>query len=252
MIKKNLIKILFALNILIFINYNAFAEYKECINLPKENQNKMNILIKKIKNKEKLSNEEYDFYMENYDYGNNGFCYDKITKSFYANKNTENEISISKENYDFLVNNIELYKNYNYFIDTNKINTKNRKPCILGNFNQNNIVGINITWNDITKNDLDETIDLVSAYINYVDENDKEIKLNIADAQYYECKNINIKNCKGIDCLKQLPKDCYFLIKPNNDVCFSLKTNKLELMWIICGNEKCRRSESMVEFNVYD
>ena len=252
MIKKNLIKILFILNILIFINYNAFAEYKECINLPQENQNKMNILIKKIKNKEKLSDDEYKFYMKNYNYNNKEFCYDELTKNFYIYKNTGNEIIINKKNYKSLINNIELYKNYDYLINSDDVNKKNARSCILASFNQNNIVGINITWNDITKNDLDETIDLVSAYINYVDENDKEIKLNIADAQYYECKNVNIKNCKGIDCLKQLPKDCYFLIKSDNDTCFSLKTNKFELMWIVCDNEKCERSKSKFEFNVYD
>lgn len=238
-----------------FIGTNALANYEECFKLPDKDEKLMQELDTKYKNHDKLAPNEFSTlikYENIYNDNISDFCYNSNSKKFFINNNTSDEIAVDKENYELLINNIELYKDYNYLVDLNNINTKNVKPCILGNFNQNNITGINITWSDVSKNDLDETIDLVNAYINYIDKNNKEIKINILDAEYYECKNIDIKNCRGMGCLKELPKDCYFLLKPDNkDSCFNLKTNKTELMWIICNNEECRRSESIVEFNIY-
>ena len=250
---KNII--LFCL-IIIFIETKALADYEECFKLPDEEEKIMQELNTRYENRDRLTSNEFSTLIKYENIYNNNmsdFCYDSDLKKFFIDKNTGNEIAINKEDYELLINNIELYKDYNYLVDLNDINTKDVKPCILGSFDQNNIIGINIIWSDVSKNNLDKTIDLVSGYINYIDKkNNKDMKLDIADAEYYECKNIDIKNCNGMECLKQLPKDCYFLLKPkNNNSCFDLKTNKTELMWIICNNEECKRSESIVEFNIY-
>lgn len=173
-------------------------------------------------------------------------------------------IEVKESFYQEVKKNIENYKSSNYFVDLLSLRTediKNVKPCKLINFNENYITAIELIKgkNEYKKDENGIIIPILvkyaSSHIKYKDKNMKDeivIDLETEADDEGECQNkIVIKNCNnannGLNCLKQLPDECYIMLPPYNQAtCVNLRTDKSVLISYVCSRDGCFLLNSMV------
>lgn len=162
---------------------------------------------------------------------------------------------IDENNYQKIKNKAEDFKETNYLVYENFAHETNNEltGCDLINFNQNNIKGIYMLRQPKNKNGLYDNLTYKESYVLYGNNQ----KLNIRDGDFLKCEDIDIKNCNtngnnGLNCLKQLPEACNFVISSEKgSFCINLKNDKTDLIEYGCDNIGCKKLDHIVEY-IYD
>lgn len=163
---------------------------------------------------------------------------------------------VDETKYQEVKNQADNFKNTKYMVYENFAHKDNNKltACNLINFNQNYITGIYLKRMPKNKDiNLYDNLTYEESYITYKDGQ----KINIRDAEFFKCGDLDIKDCNktgndGVECLKQLPSECEFIVSSNNgSFCIDLKNDETALIEYGCDSNGCAELNNFVEY-IYD